>query len=82
MQMTLYLLQIPSQQAIMRQVEKFLTTKLQLPINKEKMASVNPVQFQILGFDFVPTYQKGKKGNTNLWVGAKAWQRSSLKKKN
>ena len=59
----------------MRQVEKFLTTKLQLPINKEKSGIRKPVQFQILGFDFVPTYQKGKKGQYQLVVGAKAWQR-------
>jgi len=62
-------------EAIMRQVEKFLTTKLQLPINKEKSGIRKPVQFQILGFDFVPTYQKGKKGQYQLVVGAKAWQR-------
>ena len=62
-------------EAIMRQVEKFLTTKLQLPINKEKSGIRKPVQFQILGFDFVPTYQKGNKGRYQLVVGAKAWQR-------
>ena len=62
-------------EAIMRQVEKFLTTKLQLPINKEKSGIRKPVQFQILGFDFVPTYQKGNKGQYQLVVGAKAWQR-------
>ena len=62
-------------EAIMRQVEKFLTTKLQLPINKEKSGIRKPVQFQILGFDIVSTYQKGNKGRYQLVVGAKAWQR-------
>ena len=58
----------------MRQVEKFLTIKLQLPINKEKSGIRKPVQFQILGFDIVSTYQKGNKGQYQLVVGAKAWQ--------
>ena len=33
------------------------------------------MQVQSFGFDFVPTYQKGKKGQYQLVVGAKAWQR-------
>lgn len=66
----------PSQaKAIMRQVEKFLNTKLQLPINKEKSGVRKPVQFQILGFGFVPTYEKGVKGRYQLVVTEKAWKR-------
>jgi group II intron reverse transcriptase/maturase len=66
----------PSQaKAIMRQVEKFLNTKLQLPINKEKSGIRKPVQFQILGFGFVSTYEKGVKGRYQLVVAEKAWKR-------
>jgi len=66
----------PSQaSAIMRQVEKFLKTKLQLPINKEKSGIRRPVQFQLLGFGFVSVYQKGVKGKYQLVVAEKAWKR-------
>jgi group II intron reverse transcriptase/maturase len=66
----------PSQaKAIMQQVEKFLNTKLQLPINREKSGIRKPVQFQILGFGFVPTYEKGVKGRYQLVVAEKAWKR-------
>ena len=61
--------------ATMRQVEKYLKTKLQLPINKEKSGIRKPVQFQILGFGFVSTYQKGVKGRYQLVVADKAWKR-------
>ena len=61
--------------AIMRQVEKYLNTKLQLPINKEKSGVRKPVQFQILGFGFVSRYQKGVKGRYLPVVSEKAWNR-------
>ena len=68
-------------EAIMRQVERYLNTKLQLPINKEKSGIRKPVQFQILGYEIVPTYQKGNKGRYQLVVREKAWQglKQSLK---
>ncbi|MCJ7758882.1 MAG: hypothetical protein MUP24_12145 [Gillisia sp.] len=43
-------------------VFNFLKTKLKLPINKEKSGIRKPVQFELLGFGFVPTYKKGDKG--------------------
>src|SRR5690606_11322873 len=61
--------------AIMRQVEKLLKTKLQLPINKEKSGIRKPVQFELLGFGFVPVFKKGSKGQYQLVVIEKAWQR-------
>lgn len=61
--------------ATMRQVERFLKTKLQLPINKEKSGVRKPVQFQLLGFGFVSAYQKGVKGRYQLVVTEKALKR-------
>jgi retron-type reverse transcriptase len=58
--------------ATMKIIEKFLKTKLKLTINSEKSGIRKPVQFQLLGFGFVPTYQKGDKGRYQLVVSDKA----------
>jgi RNA-directed DNA polymerase len=39
-------------------IEKFLKNKLKLTINQEKSGIRKPVNFTILGFGFVPTYEK------------------------
>jgi RNA-directed DNA polymerase len=39
-----------------------LRDKLKLTINREKSGIRKPIQFTILGFSFVSTYQKGLKG--------------------
>jgi RNA-directed DNA polymerase len=53
----------------------FLKNKLQLPINVEKSGIRKPVQFEILGYKFVPTYEKGVKGKYQLVVSDKSWKR-------
>ncbi len=57
----------------------FLKNKLKLPINREKSGIRKPVNFNILGFGFVPTYVKGERGQYQLVVSEKAW--NSLKQK-
>ena len=57
----------------------FLRDKLKLPINREKSGIRRPVNFQILGYGFVPTYRKGEKGKYQLVVTEKRWK--SLKTK-
>lgn len=57
----------------------FLKEKLKLPINKEKSDIRKPVQFEILGFNFVPTYIKGEKGKYQLVASRKSWK--TLKQK-
>lgn len=37
--------------------------------------SLNPIQFQMLGFGFVSTYQRGVKGRYQFVVIDKAWNR-------
>ncbi len=49
-------------------IYEFLRDKLKLPINREKSGLRKPVQFQVLGFGFVPTYQKGERGKYQLVV--------------
>uniref|UniRef100_UPI004048C85B reverse transcriptase domain-containing protein n=1 Tax=Roseivirga sp. TaxID=1964215 RepID=UPI004048C85B len=41
------------------EVYLFLKEKLDLPINRAKSGIRRPVQFQVLGFGFVPSYKKG-----------------------
>ena len=57
----------------------FLKTKLKLPINREKSGIRKPVQFEILGHRYVPTYEKGAKGKYQFVVSEKSWK--TLKQK-
>jgi RNA-directed DNA polymerase len=56
-------------------IEKFLKNKLKLTINQEKSGIRKPVNFSILGFSFVPTYEKGSKNKYQLVVSEKAWKK-------
>jgi len=59
----------------------YLRDKLMLPINRDKSGIRRPINFQILGFSFVPIYRKGVKGKYQLVVAKKRWQsfKSKLK---
>ncbi len=61
------------------EVYKFLRDKLHLPINRQKSGIRRPTNFELLGHGFVPTYQKGVKGQYQLVVSKKSWD--SLKRK-
>ena len=52
---------------------------MKLPINRAKSGIRKPVQFELLGYGFVPTYEKGVKGQYQLVVGAQGWD--NLKRK-
>lgn len=51
----------------------YLRDRLKLPINRDKSGIRRPVNFQILGYGFVPTYRKGEKGKYQLVVNEKRW---------
>jgi len=55
------------------QVYLFLRDKLNLPINKEKSGIRRPVNFELLGYGFVPVYKKGVKGQYQLVVRKSSW---------
>jgi group II intron reverse transcriptase/maturase len=57
----------------------FLKEKLDLPINREKSGIRRPVNFELLGHGFTPTYQRGTKGKYQLVVKEGSWQ--ALKRK-
>jgi group II intron reverse transcriptase/maturase len=61
------------------QIYLFLQEKLKLPINREKSGIRKPVQFELLGYKFVPTYKKGDKGKYQLVATDKSWK--NLKEK-
>jgi RNA-directed DNA polymerase len=62
-------------------IYKYLRDHLQLPINRVKSGVRRPLDFQVLGFGFVPTYKKGEKGKYQLVVTRSKWQdfKSKLK---
>jgi len=53
----------------------FLRDKLKLPINREKSGLRRPVNFSLLGYSLVPTYQKGVRGQYQLIVEKSRWNR-------
>jgi hypothetical protein len=55
-------------------IYEFLRDKLKLPINRAKSGIHRPVNFQVLGFGFVPTYRKGERGRYQMIVGEKGWR--------
>lgn len=61
------------------EVYQFLKEKLNLPINRAKSGIRRPVNFEVLGHGFKPTYKKGEKGKYQLVVKEESWQ--SLKRK-
>jgi group II intron reverse transcriptase/maturase len=52
----------------------FLSDKLKLPVNTDKSGIRRPVNLQVLGFGFVPTYRKGEKGKYQLIVNNKKFK--------
>ena len=63
------------------QVYRYLRDKLKLPINREKSGIRRPVHFSLLGYGFVPTYQKGAKGQYQLIVEKSRWKQLKAKLK-
>lgn len=62
-------------------IEKFLKNKLKLTINEEKSGIRKPVNFTLLGFGFVPVYNKGSKNQYQLVVAEKAWKNLKMRLK-
>ena len=60
----------------------FLKNKMKLSINREKSGIRKPVQFEILGHEFVPTYKKGETGKYQAVVSENKWKslKSELKR--
>ena len=63
------------------QVYLHLRDKLKLPINRGKSGICRPTNFSLLGYSFVPTYQKGVKGQYQLTVEKSRWKQLKAKLK-
>jgi group II intron reverse transcriptase/maturase len=59
----------------------YLRDKLKLPINREKSGIRRPMNFSILGYGFVPPYEKGVKGQYQLIVEKSRWKQLKVKLK-
>lgn len=78
---SIYLKSKKSAKRVGNSIYLFLRGKLQLPINKEKSGIRRPLTFQLLGYGFVPSYNKGEKGKYQLIVQQSKWNafKSKLK---
>ena len=68
----------PEARQVGNSIYLFLKNKLKLPINREKSGVRKPVNFEILGYKYVPVFKKGVKGQYQLTVSDKSWK--SLKR--
>ncbi|MEA3339680.1 MAG: group II intron reverse transcriptase/maturase, partial [Chloroflexota bacterium] len=64
---------------VMRDISRFVRDKLHLEVNQAKSAVRRPVNYEYLGFGFVPTYKKGEKGKYQLIVSKKSLKRLKSK---
>src|SRR5699024_4870486 len=62
-------------QTSFKAIERYLKRKLNLKINKAKSGVKRPMNFELLGFGFSSIFRKGSKGNYQLVVAKKSWQR-------
>ena len=68
-------------QRVGNSIYKFLRDRLHLPINREKSGIRRPVNFNLLGYGFVPTYKKGEKGKYQLITEKSKWKKFKTKLK-
>lgn len=71
----------PEARKIDFQVKQFLREKLDLPVNRDKSGIRRPVEFELLGHGFVPTYVKGEKGKYQLVAKQGSWDKLKRKLK-
>jgi len=64
---------------VLKQVTEFIEKKLHLKINFEKTQIVRPINYCILGFNFISSYEKGQKGKYRLRVCPKSFKQLKLK---
>lgn len=64
---------------VKRDVTRFIRRNLHLEVNHAKSAVRRPVNYEFLGYGFVPTYKKGEKGNYQLVVSSKSLKRLKCK---
>jgi RNA-directed DNA polymerase len=78
---SIYVRSSKSAKRVGNSIYTFLRDKLHLAINREKSGLRKPVNFNLLGFGFVPTYKKGEKGKYQLVVKQSKWEELKAKLK-
>jgi group II intron reverse transcriptase/maturase len=61
-------------QRVLKNITKFIEQKLHLKVNSEKTSICRPVNFHLLGYNFISTYQAGVKGKYRLRVSPKRFE--------
>ena len=59
-------------------INKFLKDKLKLIVNQDKSGIRKPTQFEILGYTFTSTFNKGDKDKYQLIASKKSWTRLKM----
>ena len=60
---------------VLKSITKFIEQKLKLKVNQEKTSICRPMNFTLLGFGFVSSYEKGSKGKYRLVTSKKSFER-------
>lgn len=56
-------------------IRRFINVKLHLQVNEEKTAICRPLRYTVLGYGFIPSYEKGVKGKYRLSVSSQSFKR-------
>ena len=70
-----------SSKRVLKNVFKFIESKLHLQVNEEKTSICRPVSYFVLGYGFVSTYKKNERGKYKLRVSPKSFKRMKQKVK-
>jgi group II intron reverse transcriptase/maturase len=66
---------------VLERITTFIERKLRLKVNTQKTSIVRPVNFHLLGYNFISTYEKGEKGKYRLRVSPKRFKQMKQKVK-
>ena len=64
---------------VLKQVAEFIENRLHLKVNTDKTSIVRPINYCILGFNFISTYKRGEKGKYRLRVCPKSFKQLKIK---
>ena len=70
-----------SARRVLRGITKYIEQELKLKVNREKTLICRPVNYCILGYNFVSTYEKGVEGKYRLRVSPKAFEKMKARVK-
>jgi RNA-directed DNA polymerase len=66
---------------VLERITEFIEGKLKLKVNTQKTSICRPINFHTLGYNFISTYQRGKKGQYRLRVSPIRFKQMKLKVK-